>query len=112
MQWLGERGFADFGALFPSQRKKSVTDADYATESVLLANEYQGHLERRLKSAAYSSALSRSVPDAQYNSQVRCGRSRAPPFPEASTFSIWQVPLLQKEVREAKAKLVASERQV
>jgi len=57
--------------LFSSQRKKSVTDADYATESVLLANEYQGHLNRRLKSAACSSALSRSCPDPKYESQVR-----------------------------------------
>merc|ERR1712072_1004665 len=41
------------------QRKKSITDADYPTESKFLAREYLGHLERRLRPAAYDAVLSR-----------------------------------------------------
>merc|ERR1719253_1413687 len=52
------------------QRKKQITDADYETEKVLLATEFQGHLERRLRAAAYDAELNRKIPDPTYESPV------------------------------------------
>jgi len=53
------------------QTKKSITDADYSTEKVLLAREFKGHLERRLRAAAYDLELNRVNPSEIGESGIR-----------------------------------------